>query len=98
MVGTVLDENYDPNWDAIIKQLRHDYRGVLMLAGGYDQASAEKALLDGRADLIAFGRPFIANPDLPARLYGNHALNDADGSRFFGGDAKGYIDYPVLAS
>lgn len=98
MVGTVLDENYDPNWDAIIKQLRHDYRGVLMLAGGYDQASAEKALCEGRADLIAFGRPFIANPDLPARLHGHHALNAADGASFFGGDAKGYIDYPALAS
>ncbi|PTT97727.1 alkene reductase, partial [Pseudomonas sp. HMWF031] len=46
---------------------------------------------------IAFGRPFIANPDLPARLRGRTELNPADGNSFFGGDAKGYIDYPALA-
>jgi N-ethylmaleimide reductase len=68
-----------------------------MLAGGYDQQSAERALLDGRADMIAFGRPFIANPDLPARFQGGHPLNAADGSSFFGGDERGYIDYPALA-
>ncbi|WP_285426180.1 alkene reductase [Pseudomonas sp. efr-133-TYG-103a] len=97
MVGTVRDEQFDPRWDVIIKRLRAEFKGPLMLAGGYDQQSAEQALRDGRADLIAFGRPFIANPDLPARLRGNHPLNAADSERFFGGDAQGYIDYPAMA-
>jgi len=97
MVGTVKDENYDPRWDTILKQLRNEYRGVLMLAGGYNRESAEQALASGRADIIAFGRPFIANPDLPVRLRGNHPLNSADGNTFFGGDAVGYIDYPALS-
>ncbi|WP_338524572.1 alkene reductase [Pseudomonas batumici] len=97
MVGTVLDQDTDPRWDTIIKQLRNDYHGVLMLAGGYSGETAEQAIAAGRADVIAFGRPFIANPDLPARLLGQTDLNPADGNSFFGGDAKGYIDYPALA-
>jgi len=97
MVGTVLDQDTDPRWDAIIQQLRSAFNGVLMLAGGYTGDTAEQAIAEGRADLIAFGRPFIANPDLPARLHGRTELNPADGASFFGGDAKGYIDYPALA-
>lgn len=97
MVGTVLDQDTDPRWDAIIRQLRSAFNGVLMLAGGYTGDTAEQAIAEGRADLIAFGRPFIANPDLPARLHGRTELNPADGASFFGGDAKGYIDYPALA-
>lgn len=95
MVGTVKDENFDPRWDAIIQLLRAEYSGVLMLAGGYDSESAERALASGRADIIAFGRPFIANPDLPVRLKENLALNTPDASSFFGGGANGYIDYPT---
>lgn len=97
MVGTVLDQDTDPRWDAIIKQLRKAFDGVLVLAGGYNGDTAEQAIAEGRADLVAFGRPFIANPDLPARLQGRTELNPADGASFFGGDAKGYIDYPALA-
>ncbi|MCY0852589.1 alkene reductase [Cupriavidus sp. D39] len=97
MVGTVKDENFDPRWDAIIHLLRLEYNGVLMLAGGYDRDSAERALASGRADIIAFGRPFIANPDLPVRLRDNLALNTPDAGSFFGGDAVGYIDYPAAA-
>jgi N-ethylmaleimide reductase len=97
IVGTVKDENFDPRWDAIIEQLRDEYKGTLMLAGGYDSATAEQAIASGRADIVAFGRPFIANPDLPARLRDGHALNPADSSSFFGGDATGYVDYPTLS-
>lgn len=96
MVGTVKDENFDPRWDAIIKLLRDEYQGVLMIAGGYDRDTAEKAIASGRADIIAFGRPFIANPDLPARLREGHPLNVADSASFFGGDVTGYIDYPTM--
>lgn len=97
MVGTVKDEAADPRWDAMIRTMRAEYRGVLMLAGGYDGASAEKAIADGRADIIAFGRPFIANPHLPRRLMTSAALNTPDPATFFGGTTIGYTDYPALA-
>ncbi|MBB2931396.1 alkene reductase [Paraburkholderia silvatlantica] len=98
IVGTVKDEKYDPRWDAIIKLMRRRFNGVLMLAGGYTLETAIQAIESGRADLIAFGRPFIANPDLPARLRAALPLNEADPSTFFGGDARGYIDYPAFAA
>lgn len=97
MVGTVKDENFDPRWDAIIAQLRQAWKGVLILAGGYDAESAERALISGRADIIAFGRPFLANPDLPRRIHEGLPLNTPDPSSFFGGDQRGYIDYPFYA-
>lgn len=95
IVGITRDENYDPRWDAIIKHLRTQFTGILMLAGGYEAETAEHALSSGRGDIIAFGRKFIANPDLPARLQTGQPLNDADGTTFFGGGEVGYIDYPV---
>ena len=98
IVGTVKDEKYDPRWDAIIELIRRQFKGVLMLAGGYTLETATRAIESGRADLIAFGRPFIANPDLPARLRGALPLNEADPGTFFGGDERGYIDYPAFAS
>ncbi|WP_454766519.1 alkene reductase [Cupriavidus campinensis] len=97
MVGTVKDEVADPRWDDMIRTMRAEFRGVLMLAGGYDGASAERAIIDGRADIIAFGRPFIANPDLPRRIRTSAALNMPDPATFFGGSAVGYTDYPALA-
>ncbi|MFD1554587.1 alkene reductase [Paraburkholderia silviterrae] len=98
IVGTVKDEQFDPRWDAIIELMRKQFKGVLMLAGGYTLESARQALDKGRADLIAFGRPFLANPDLPARLRDALPLNDADASTFFGGGAEGYTDYPDFTS
>jgi len=96
MVGTVKDEAADPRWDAIMRRMRAEFHGVLMLAGGYDGASAERAITDGRADIVAFGRPFIANPDLPRRLQTSAALNAANPATFFGGTTVGYTDYPAL--
>lgn len=95
VVGTVKDENFDPRWDEIIDHLRAAWDGVLMIAGGYDPETAEQALIDGRADIIAFGRPFLANPDLPRRIRDGLSLNTPDPSTFFGGDQRGYVDYPV---
>lgn len=69
---------------------------ALIAAGGFDRERAEEVLRRGEADLIAFGRPFIANPDLPQRLRLRAPLNAADPSTFYGGDARGYIDYPAL--
>lgn len=70
----------------------------LIVAGGYDAESAAAAIESGHADLVAFGRLFIANPDLPARFAGNAALNPYDRSTFYGGGAHGYVDYPALAA
>jgi N-ethylmaleimide reductase len=70
--------------------------GAWMVNNGYDKALAENALQHG-ADLIAFGKAFIANPDLTRRLRENAALNEANRSTFYGGDAAGYTDYPALA-
>ena len=67
-----------------------------MVNNGYNRDLAIDAVESGRADLVAFGKPFIANPDLVERLEHNLALNTPDQSTFYGGTAKGYIDYPVL--
>ena len=71
-------------------------KGAWMVNNGYDKALAEQAVKDG-ADLIAFGRPYIANPDLVRRLREDAPLNTPDKTTFYGGGAKGYTDYPALA-
>jgi N-ethylmaleimide reductase len=78
-------------------QLRAAFDGPFILAGGFDKASAEKALEAKQADLIAFGRAFLANPDLVARLRAGASLNAPDMATFYTPGAKGYTDYPVLA-
>jgi N-ethylmaleimide reductase len=84
-----------PEMPAAFKEaLRLIYGGTLIYAGKYTLERAEEALRKNWADLIGFGRPFIANPDLPERLRNGWALNVPDASRFFGGDAAGYTDYP----
>lgn len=94
VVGTTLDEHYDPRWDEIMALLRKKFEGIIIVAGGYDLEKAKDAISSGRADLVAFGRSFIANPDLPKRFAAGSALNVPDPITFFGGDARGYIDYP----
>ena len=59
---------------------------------------ANKALAAGEADLIAFGKPFISNPDLVERLKRGAPLNAPDKATFYGGGAKGYTDYPTLSA
>jgi N-ethylmaleimide reductase len=76
--------------------LRDKFNGTLIVNGGYDAHSGAAAIADGRADLVAFGVPFLANPDLPFRYGRNAPLNAADPATFYGGDATGYIDYPTL--
>ena len=75
---------------------RAAYDGTLIAAGGFDKASGEALVQAGAADLIAYGRLFIANPDLPARFRANGELNAWDEKTFYGGDEKGYTDYPFL--
>ncbi len=79
-------------------KLRAAFNGLFILCGGFDRASAEQALFDKRGDLIAFGRPFLANPDLVARLQTNAELNAPDAASFYIPGAKGYTDYPSLVS
>ncbi|MEY4749420.1 MAG: hypothetical protein RIQ60_1634 [Pseudomonadota bacterium] len=78
--------------------LRAAFKGVFILAGGYDGDSAQAALTAGQADLIAFGRPFLANPDLVERLRRKAELNAPDFSTFYTPGEKGYTDYPGLAA
>ncbi len=77
--------------------LRRAYKGTFMLNGGfYSRAAADAALAAGDADLVSIGIPFIANPDLVERFRTGAALNTPDQTSFYGGDAKGYTDYPTL--
>jgi N-ethylmaleimide reductase len=79
-----------------ISQLRPFWPGTLILAGGFTARSADEAIQSGLADAVAFGRQFIANPDLPARLRIGAPLNRYDRATFYGGGAAGYVDYPAL--
>ena len=72
------------------------FKGTLILSGGYDATRAESDLAAGRCDLIAVGRPFLANPDLIARWKSGAAVNAPDMSTFYTPGAKGYTDYPTL--
>jgi N-ethylmaleimide reductase len=76
--------------------LRRIFKRTFMLNGGYDLCSGNEAIARGEADLIAFGVPFLANPDLPERLRQNAPLNEPDVATFYAGEAKGYTDYPGL--
>lgn len=78
--------------------LRKRFNGAYIANNGFDLALAEKQLAADAADLIAFGKPFISNPDLVERLKAGAPLNEADKATFYGGGAKGYTDYPALAA
>ena len=81
----------------MVELMRAKYRGKLIVAGGFDLDAAEDWLRKDRADLIAFGRKFLANPDLPERFRLRAPLNADDRATYYGGGAKGYTDYPSLA-
>ena len=83
--------------DSIKKMFRNTFKGKLILAGGYDAAGAENDLAAGKCDLIAVGRPFLANPDLVARWENGAAVNVPDMSTFYTPGPKGYSDYPTLS-
>lgn len=93
----------EADWDdapQVPESFRHELRavfsGAIIVAGGYDAARAE-AIVDSRlADLVAFGRPFIANPDFPERIARSQPLAAFDANTLFGGDARGYSDYPAI--
>ncbi|MDF1584618.1 MAG: alkene reductase [Methyloprofundus sp.] len=88
--GVDSDTNFDFN------ALRKTFEGAYMANGSYTAESAEASLANMHCDFISFGVPFIANPDLPRRFKRAHKLNTADQSTFYGGDERGYTDYPSM--
>jgi N-ethylmaleimide reductase len=77
--------------------LRQKFSGAVIVNGGYDAHSGNAVIARGEADLVAFGVPFLANPDLPARYQQNAPLNTPDQATFYSGEEKGYVDYPALS-
>lgn len=90
--GNVGGEAEEFDYDA----LRKHFKGPYMANLGYDKARGNAAIASGYADCIAFGVPFLANPDLVERYKTDAPLNAADQSTFYGGNEKGYTDYPFL--
>lgn len=79
------------------RELRQRFGGVYIANNGYDKARAQTAIQNGTADLVAFGSPFLANPDLVARLTNDWPLNTPDHDSYYAGAERGYIDYPAFA-
>jgi N-ethylmaleimide reductase len=96
VLGNVDDDSKDPN-PVAAQLIRKHYKGVIIAAGGFKAETAEAVLQAGDADLVAFGRDFIANPDLPERLRRQLPLNSYDRPTFFGGTELGYTDYPFYS-
>jgi N-ethylmaleimide reductase len=99
-IGLIYIHLSEADWDdapQVPEQFRHDlraaYSGNIIVAGKYTKERGEKIIADGLADVVAYGRPFIANPDLPRRFEEDLALADFDGGTLFGGTEKGYSDY-----
>ncbi|MFA6210219.1 MAG: alkene reductase [Candidatus Obscuribacterales bacterium] len=84
-----------PTFNAV-DLIRSHYKGTLLAVGGFTKESGEAAIVNGRADLIVYGRPFIANPDLVERFRVGAPLNTPDVKTFYGGSEHGYTDYPLL--
>ena len=83
-----------PEFTSLFARMRHRWHGVYVANGGFNGPAGEEAVKSGRADAIAYGRLFIANPDLPRRLQLGAALNEPDPTTFYGGDATGYTSIP----
>ena len=82
--------------NAIVKDMRKRFDGVFVANGEFSTEEAAQWVADGHADAIAFGRLFIANPDLPARIAAGGPYEEANEDTFYGGGAEGYVDYPTL--
>lgn len=77
--------------------LRKEFGGAYIVNGGYGRATGDQAIASGEADLVAFGVPYLANPDLTVRFKQGAPLNVPDPATFYAGDARGYADYPSLS-
>ena len=80
----------------LLSVLRELYNGTIIVNGGYGRDKGDEAIVEGQADLVAFGVPYLANPDLVERYRNNAPLNEPDMDTFYGGNEKGYTDYPFL--
>ena len=90
-----LADDSDGGQDPVVTpELRKHFSGVIISAGGFDEHSAKASVDAEEADMIAFGRHFVANPDLPRRLRQSLPLNRYDRATFYGGSDVGYTDYP----
>ena len=83
--------------EPVIDAIRAGYKGTYIANGRYTAQEARQRIAGGRCDLVSFGRPMIANPDLPDRFRVNAALNEWDADTFYGGGENGYTDYPTMA-
>ena len=79
------------------RRLRGHFDGYYMANNGYDKARGLQAIASGAADMVSYGKPFLANPDLVTRFKQDAELNAPDPDTFYGGDETGYTDYPALA-
>ncbi|MGF1703598.1 alkene reductase [Photobacterium makurazakiensis] len=90
-----VDWDDAPDTPVEFKQaIRQAYQGTIIYAGRYNTEKASQAISDGLADMVGFGRPFIANPDLPSRIMNDYPLAAHDPDTLFGGAEKGLLDYP----
>ena len=94
----VEDVSQEQQLQRIAPSMRAAFDGPFILNGGYDAQTGAAALRRGEADLIAYGRHFLANPDLVERFRRGAALNSPDSSTFYTGGARGYTDYPRMKS
>jgi N-ethylmaleimide reductase len=100
VLGIVYLHVVDPVTDGakrISPLLRRKFKRTYIVNGGFGLDSANAAIQGGEADLVAFGAPFLANPDLPRRYRSNAPLNVPDQATFYAGEDKGFTDYPALA-
>jgi len=86
----------EPDASVDFTEIRRRFSGAYMANGGYTKQRANAAIAEGRADLVSFGVPFLANPDLVRRLELDAPLNEPNPDTFYGGGAEGYTDYPTL--
>jgi N-ethylmaleimide reductase len=81
----------------VLTPVREHFKGLLVANMGYSATEAAEAISAGKLDAVAFGTPFLANPDLPARIKVGAPLNAPDAATFYTQTAEGYTDYPTLA-
>jgi N-ethylmaleimide reductase len=98
-LGIVYLHTFDPpaGPNHLAPHLRKLFKGSFIVNGGYDEARGNAAIASGEADLVAFGVPFLANPDLPIRFKSKAKLNAPDQTTFYAGEDKGYTDYPAVS-
>ena len=84
--------------NSVKSKIKNAFGGTIIVSGGFDQEKAERALHENKGDLAAFGRPFLANPDLVYRMKNNVTLNTPDFDTFYTPGEKGYTDYPTFDS